>query len=364
MNQQVSKPLTPGKVTIVGCGLIGGSIAFALTKQGWDVSVVDQDSAVEQQALAVGAATQIGVDSEADLVVVATPVRRVAKTVAKIAAETSAVITDVGSTKAQICSEVESTRFVGGHPMAGSELDGLAGAKADMFEGAMWILTPSEETDESAFTFVRRIVRSLGATAVVLDPQTHDTLVAEVSHVPHLTAATLMNQAATSSLDHSLLLRLAAGGFRDMTRISAGRAGIWPDICFANKAAITTSLDALVTSLSEVRQLVEREDHEGLLQHLETARLARLNLPHGFGSYDEVSEVTVTIANESGHVAKVSALAADLEINILDLDINHAVKGTEGSLRLLIDSQSALRLAKALEAQGYLVKTNHLEEER
>ena len=147
--------------------------------------------------------------------------------------------------KASIVDAVADPRFVGGHPMAGSEQDGVEGADAELFEGATWVLTPTEGTDASAFAQVRQIVGTLGAEVVALPPERHDELVAVVSHVPHLAAATLMRLADERSEEHRALLRLAAGGFRDMTRIAAGHPGIWPDICSDNRAAIVGVLDDL-----------------------------------------------------------------------------------------------------------------------
>ena len=128
----------------------------------------------------------------------------------------------MGSVKGPVAAAVADPRFFGGHPMAGSELDGLDGADAAMFEGAVWVLTPTAETADTTFAAVARIVSDLGAEVVALPPDRHDTLVAVVSHVPHLTAATLMTLADQRAEEHAALLRLAAGGFRDMTRIAAG----------------------------------------------------------------------------------------------------------------------------------------------
>ncbi len=140
---------------------------------------------------------------------------------------------------------VASGRFVGGHPMAGSEQEGPDGAEAALFVGATWVLTPSPTTEEDAFAVVRELVSGFGADVVVLDAARHDALVAVVSHVPHLTAATLMAVAADASEEHAALLRLAAGGFRDMTRIAAGDPAIWPDIFSDNRAAVLEVLDQL-----------------------------------------------------------------------------------------------------------------------
>ena len=252
------------RATVVGVGLIGGSIGLALRELGWHVSGVDPDGERCSRGLELGALDAAGWDPAAEVTFVATPVGLVAGLVAEaLDASPSGLVTDVGSVKASIVEAVDDPRFVGGHPMAGSELDGVEGADASMFRGANWVLTPGGATADSAFARVRSIVRSLGAEVVTLSPDRHDALVALVSHVPHLTAASLVGLAARRSEEHSAILRLAAGGFRDMTRVAAGQPGIWPDICAENRAAITEALDDLIGALGEVRREVAEADGVG-----------------------------------------------------------------------------------------------------
>ena len=180
----------------------------------------------------------MGHDPDAEVTFVATPVGVVADEVRRALAAGTGLVTDVGSVKTPMLELMDDPRYVGGHPMAGSELEGVEGSRADLFEGATWVLTPVSGTDDAAFATIRSIVASLGASVVAIPPDRHDSLVATVSHVPHLTAATMMRLAAERSEEHRAVLRLAAGGFRDMTRIAAGHPGIWPDICAENREAI------------------------------------------------------------------------------------------------------------------------------
>ena len=156
--------------------------------------------------------------------------------------------------------------------MAGSEIHGVAGSRPDMFEGATWVLTPTSVTDPRAQALVHGVVRSLGAEVVSLSPEDHDRLVAAVSHVPHLTAVTLMGLAARKAEQEAALLRLAAGGFRDMTRIAAGDAAIWLDICDDNRAAILDVLDDLIARLGSMRDVVDRGDGPSLGERLLAAK--------------------------------------------------------------------------------------------
>jgi prephenate dehydrogenase len=341
------------RATIVGTGLIGGSVGIALRKQGWRTSAVDVDADTAAEALHIGAADQIGYDPECELVVVAAPVSAIPELVGEALERTSAVVTDVGSTKAEICRAVTDPRFIGGHPMAGSEQDGIAGARDDLFSGAMWVLTPLETTDESAFASVRAVVRSLGAESLALPPAVHDELVAQVSHVPHLAAATMMNLADTTAIEHRALLRLAAGGFRDMTRISAGRPSIWPDICVANSAAIVKGLDQMIEALSTMRGMVAGQDADGILQLLTTARAARVNLPVGFGPADNPVELAIPIPDRPGEIAAIATLAAELDVNIYDLEISHSVEGRQGVMVAIVDEARSERFVGGLMARGY-----------
>ena len=274
-------------------------------------------------------------------------------TVLELLEATTGIVTDVGSTKLDISRAVHNPRYVGGHPMAGSEQDGLSGADGDLFRGATWVLTPDDETDEAAFARVRAVVRSLGAEVLVLAPKTHDRLVAQVSHVPHLTAAALMVLADQSAVENRALLRLAAGGFRDMTRISAGRPSIWPDICLANKTAIAEGLESLIGQLGTLRDQVKSADVEGLLEMLNKAQVARVNLPTGFSSADSLVEFTIPVPDKPGQIAAVATLATELDVNILDLEMSHSSEGGRGVVILVVDAAQEERFSIGLLALGY-----------
>ena len=342
------------RASIVGTGLIGASVALALRAQGWAVSGVDRDGARAAEARDAGVLDTIGLDPDAELVLVAVPVSSVADAVRDaLAACRQATVTDVGSVKAPIVAAVDDDRFVGGHPMAGSEQDGLKGADAGLFNGATWVLTPTNGTDPRRYAELRATISSIGADVVELRPERHDALVALVSHVPHLTAATLMGIAASSAVEHATLLRLAAGGFRDMTRIAAGHPGIWPDICAENRDAILEGLDSLTAALAEVRATVADGNRDDLLTRLEAARAARLNLPARIAAADALVEVRIPGPDRPGVLAEVTTLAGELEVNIVDLEIAHSAEGDRGVLILTIDSLASDRVVEALTARGY-----------
>jgi prephenate dehydrogenase len=345
--------LAPGRAVVVGTGLIGGSVGMALRRLGWHVTGRDRDPERAAQALKLGALDAVGDDPEASVTFVATPVRAIADQVLDALQRGPGLVTDVGSVKAPIIDAVDDSRFVGGHPMAGSEQEGVEGATADLFQGATWVLTPAAGTDVAAYAQVQQIVGALGAEVVALPPERHDALVAVISHVPHLTAATLMRLAAGRSAEHRALLRLAAGGFRDMTRIAAGSPAIWPDICGENQTAIVDVLDELLDALREMRDVVARRDRGTLLDVLEHARAARLNLPVHIAGAAELRELRVPVPDRPGVLADVTTLATDLDVNIVDLEIAHSSEGPRGVLILLVEADAVPRLREELAGKGY-----------
>lgn len=349
------------KANVLGLGLIGGSLCAALNRRGWSVSGDDQDPLRCQKALELGLIQSIGLTRDASITFVCVPVNALIAEVRRALEETSGVVTDVGSVKSVVVDGIPDSRFVGGHPMAGSELEGLDGADPDLFEGAVWVLTPSLHTSDLAFSQVAEIVHELGAEVVGLEPSRHDALVAVVSHVPHLTAATLMGLASEKSSEHVALLRLAAGGFRDMTRIASGHPGIWLDICADNKTAIIKELSALISGLEAMRDAVSAEDRDELLRRLSLAREARSNLPNRIRSLAEVVEVRIPIPDRPGSAAEVFTLAAELGVNISDFEVVHSSEGDRGIAVVLIDASGIDLFRGGLLARGFRPSVHRLD---
>lgn len=343
----------PRIANVIGLGLIGSSIALGLSERGWFVCGEDADPATGAVALDRRVVGGLGLNADAEITFVAVPVSEITAEVERALSETSGVVTDVGSVKVSICAASSDLRFVGGHPMAGSELDGIDGADADMFNAAVWVLTPEAGSDDTSFTTVAAVVRELGAEVVALTPERHDRLVAVVSHVPHLTAATLMSLAVDRGQEHAALLRLAAGGFRDMTRIAGGRTEIWLDICAENRTAIVESLDELIGGLNEVRDLVKRQDRDELGRRLRNARDARINLPDRVTDPTAVVEFRIPIPDRPGAAAEVFTLAADLGVNIANFEVVHLAESTRGVAVVMIDEAMSELFRGGLMARGF-----------
>ena len=374
------------RATIVGTGLIGGSIGMALRRLGWWVGGVDQDRSRAERALELGAIDEVldavlvggrtetgteqgragsaenGVPTPADVTFVAVPAGAVPEVVnAVLSSQDAGVVTDVAGVKAGIVAAVTDPRFVGGHPMAGSEQEGVDGADPDLFLGATWVLTPGQWTSTEAYSEISSIVRQLGANPVALEPHRHDLLVALVSHTPHLTAAALMNLAADAASSDATLLRLAAGGFRDMTRVAAGHPGIWPDVVAENREAILSALDRLDASLDKLRSVVASGDRAGLLELLERAREARVNLPSRAPALERAVEVRVPVPDRPGVIAEVSALLGGLGVNIFDLEIAHSAEGDRGVIVMVVDAGDGEATRAALGDRGYRASLRRLD---
>ena len=346
----------PSRASIIGLGLVGGSIGLGLRAAGWRVTGTDRDPDTQARALELGAIDATGVDPDAAVTFVAVPVRAIPAEVRRALAETTGVVTDVGSVKSSIVAALADdagARFVGGHPMAGSEQLGVDGASPTLFEGAVWVLTPTAHTDPAHYATTAAVVRLLGAEVVALEPARHDALVAIVSHVPHLTAAALMGIAEERASEHAALLRLAAGGFRDMTRIAAGTPSIWPDICSENHVAIVEVIDQLTAELGRLRAMVDTADHHGLLASLERAQAARRNLPSRVVRPEDLAEVRIPVLDRDGVIAEVTTLASDLSINIADIEVAHSSEGDRGVLILLVDTARADAFRDGLTDRGY-----------
>lgn len=359
MNEQAN--LHRRRANVLGLGLIGGSLCAALKQRGWTVHGEDLDGGRSAEALSRQLIDGIGIDAAAEITFVAVPVHAVIGQVHRALAGTSGLVTDVASVKASLTAQIVDDRFIGGHPMAGSELEGLDGADPNLFEGAVWVLTPTENTSDPTFSGVAEIVSSLGAEIVALDPARHDDLVAIVSHVPHLTAATLMNVAGSRATEHTALLRLAAGGFRDMTRIASGHPAIWLDICEENRSAILGGLDALIDGLRWMRSAVDQGDRGAVQSRLVAAREARSHLPSRIRSIADLAEVRIPILDRPGSAAEVFTLAAELGVNIPNFEVVHSAEGDRGIAVVLVDVTDVELFRGGLLARGYRPSVHRLD---
>lgn len=266
----MTEPLQFDTVAILGVGLIGGSLGQVLKTRRLARHVTGIGRSPERldQALAFGAidtgVTDIAAGlADADLVVLGTTVSHILEILPEILrlAPAGAVVTDVGSTKTEIVRRAAgSPRFVGSHPMTGSERTGVEAATPLLFQDATWALTPGEATDPDALRRVRLLAQEIGAHTLVLAPEAHDAMVAVTSHLPHVLSAALMRQAAEARASHPEIPRLAAGSFADLTRVAASSPEIWRDVCLSNRDAVLDALRRYRSQLDILESAVADRD--------------------------------------------------------------------------------------------------------
>lgn len=355
------------RLGVCGTGLIGGSIAGAAVRAGLaaEVVVYDRDPAAAHAAVSRGLATTTAASAaelgeRCDVVFVAVPVGAVADSVVAVGSAMSpgGVVSDAASVKAPVLDAVrgalpEGVSFVGGHPMAGAEHAGVDAARADLFDDAVWVLTPDPTTDAAAVARVMEWVRAFGADVLTLDPNSHDAAVATISHLPQVAASALMNVAARRATDAPPVLRIAAGGFRDVTRIAAGSPSLWVDILAGNAEEVRGVLDDYIAELQRFRDHLA--DRPGLVADLEEARDARRSLPvRELG--DGVWNVLVDVEDRPGVLAQVMTTIGEAGINIVDVALRHSPEGGGGELRLSVDGDDASgRTVDLLARHGFAV---------
>ncbi len=356
-------------VLIIGSGLMGTSVALALRACGVTVFLEDQSSEAVRMArdLGAGLADPPGIDP--DVVVVGVPPQRVAEVV--VAAQrrflTSSVM-DLASVKSHVHVDIEllggeGARFVGGHPMAGRERSGPAQARADLLEGRIWVLCPTETTSAAALTRAAAVVEACGADPIVVAAERHDAGVALVSHLPQVLASAMAARLADAPAD---VVSLAGPGVRDLTRIAAGDAELWTEILSANASSVRRELDALLSDLDAVRRALNQlsaPERSGdvaartvvhdLIQRGGRGR-ARLPGKHG-GRPATYARVSVVVTDEPGQLAGLFNEAERAGVNVEDVMIEHAAGHPVGVVELYVQSAAVHALSAALVAAGWNV---------
>ncbi len=366
---------------MIGIGLIGGSIAascrtledaplvFGIDTDETAVARAVELGVVDQAALAgSGTAREWLAPGGSDLAVIATPARAASEWLASLG-ETGfdGVITDVASTKAGVVAAArkhlsDATRFVGGHPMAGSERSGVEAARSGLFDGAYWLLTPAADTEPDAYRRVHALVSALGARVVSVDPKRHDEAVAVVSHVPHVAAAALCDVAGAHAGENGEMLRLAAGGFKDTTRIAAGSPDLWAGICIDNADALSAALRELRLSLGEFEAMVRGHDADAIRNWLARAADVRRSLPAQWvPATTRLTELVVPMVDRPGVVAEVTGAVSRAGCNIEGIDIDHETEDRALLVLVLTDEGDLAGLARGLEDLGYEARFTPLE---
>jgi prephenate dehydrogenase len=344
------------RIAIVGVGLIGGSIGLAArARLGAEVVGFDPGAGVLDAALGVGALDRAAPDAAsavdgAEAAFVAAPVGALPAAVAAAlsAAGEDCVVTDVGSTKRTVVEAVDDERFIGGHPLAGGANAGVRHARAELFDGATWYLTPTAGTRGTLYERLHRLLSGIGANPAAVDAETHDRMLATVSHLPHVLANVLVAQAAGALSGE----RLPATGpsFRDITRIAGANTAIWRDIYLANSDALIAAIDDATARLAAVRATLERGDAEAVAEWNDGARDDRRRLLEADLAGGAVTELRVSVPNRPGVVADVALALGRGGVNILDMALYPAPDRSSGYIVLWIAGEERAAQAEALVA--------------
>ena len=358
------------KVGFIGLGLIGGSIAKAIRQYHPTYEIVAFDKNKETLALATQesvidvAATTIDDNfRNCSYIFLCAPVsyntaylKQVAKYLGK-----GCILTDVGSVKTNIHNEVAAlglgSHFIGGHPMAGSEKSGYPNSKAMLIENAYFVLTPCAETKQENLDRYAAFVQQLGAIPVILEAHQHDYITGTISHLPHIIAASLVNFVRDNDTKEELMKNLAAGGFKDITRIASSSPTMWQHICVKNKENISQILANYIETLQQAKALVDQGDEQGLYQLFDTSRNYRNSLPStSAGPIKKTFAVYCDIIDEAGGIATIATILASNNLNIKNIGIVHNREFEEGVLRIeFYDENSSNKAALLLQKYRYIV---------
>lgn len=351
-----------GTVFVVGLGLIGGSMALAIKKEHPESVVIGFDVNEEEMKLAKTLAViddavfslEEGM-AQADVIILATPVMQTEKILAEMLTyrlKPSVIVTDVGSTKQRIVQHAKrllekGITFIGGHPMAGSHKSGVTAARAHLFENAFYILTPTEEVPESEVERLKQWLKGTKAHFVTLSPKEHDRITGVISHFPHIIAASLVHQAQQHEQEDELVSRLAAGGFRDITRIASSNPEMWRDIFLHNKEELLALFDRWMMEMQKVRSFVEREESDEIYRYFLEAKQFRDGLPvRTKGAIPSFYDLYVDVPDYPGVISEITGYLAEERISITNIRIIETREEIYGVLRLSFQSEEDRERAK------------------
>jgi prephenate dehydrogenase len=354
------------RIAVLGVGLIGGSIGLAARERlGADVAGFDPDSANLERALELGALTAAAESpaaavAGAGIVFCAAPVRSLPGVVAEAldASGDEAVVTDVGSTKRELVARAEThpgaERFIGGHPLAGAETAGVEHARADLFEGARWYLTPTASAGGVQYDRIQRAVADLGARPQAVDAESHDRVMATVSHLPHVLANVLAAQARAALSEESEGLPQVGPSFRDSTRVAGSNPAIWTDIFTANGEAVAGEIDRVVERLRDAADLLRAGDPAAVEAWQRDAGSARGRLVETGAAGGTLRELRISVDNRPGVVAEIALALGRAGVNIEDMALYPAADMRTGAISLWVaGSEDAERAASVVRGLGH-----------
>jgi prephenate dehydrogenase len=353
------------RIAVIGTGLIGTSIAMASTRvgcqvSGWDSDVQAATRASERTDIRIATTFEEAV-RDADVVVVCAPIPATSALAARaLQAAPTAIVTDVASIKEHLVREVEEVwgvaaaeRYIGGHPMGGSERSGPEHASPSVVDGIVWVLTPDDRVAPGSIERLEAWIERIGGRPVRMSPARHDRLVAFVSHLPQVASTVLMALAATEEADEPEILLLAAGGFRDLTRLASSNPALWSQILLANREAIAEAIDLFSARLQDLRAMILEGRADALEATFDHAKQARLRLAAKPQVRAGVAVLQIPIPDRPGALAQLTSALADGRVNIEDLQIVHSPEGGRGTVHLTVAAPSADDALRVLASRSF-----------
>jgi prephenate dehydrogenase len=350
-------------IAVIGVGLIGGSLALALRQDpenrivGYDVREDYLDKALTNGVIHAGTTDLQTAVREAELIFLAAPVEQIYRLLDQLSAlrlRPGAILSDVGSTKKGIVTYASSrvpreVTFIGGHPMAGSHKSGVEAANARLFENAYYVLTPAPDTPVEKVEKLKSALTLTNAKLVVMDPDEHDRVVAAVSHFPHIIAAVLVNQVARYDQENDWHRRLAAGGFRDITRIASSNPRMWRDILLNNREQLLQIASDWRSALDHIMDLVDAADRDEIEQFFRNARDFRESLPERQrGAMPPLLDLYIDIPDHPGEIGRITTLLGAKQINITNIQILETREDMLGVLRITFRSEAEMEKGEEL----------------
>ena len=344
-------------VRIIGSGLIGTSIALGLKQRGYSLSVEDEDP--QSEAIAQSLIGQHGEAHDPELIIIATPISTIAPLVLEFSRKyPQATVIDIGGLKSEVLAEVEefpeiSAKFCSTHPMAGREISGALAARGDLFEGRIWIYTPSVNSTERAVESALEVIHALGAQPVLLGPMEHDQAIAGISHLPQIVSS-LLSVSLTSLPDRDI--NLAGQGLKDVSRLAASNPELWANLLHSNRTAVGEFLTEFAKNLDDLSTSLFNDDLRKTKEILEIGRENHARIPgkHG-GKKRDYWYLPIIIEDKPGQLARIFDACAAVEANVEDLSIEHTPGQESGLVTLALSQKDAQKVFTQLQSEGWKV---------
>lgn len=358
------------KIGIIGLGLIGGSIAKALKRsdkgymiKAWDKDEISLRTGLSEKAIDEYSLSLKDVFSDCDVIFLCVPVHAMEDILSELAGYISpdCILTDAGSTKMDVISIINDAGlknpFIGGHPLAGSEKSGFSFSRANLFENAYYCLTLTDQTSQKALPAVKELVVDMGAIPIEITPFEHDRATAAISHVPHVIASLLVNMVGKLDGPDNIMKTIAAGGFKDLTRIASSSPELWTGICLSNKNIILDTLKALYNDLKGFEENLRNESRETMKEFFASARDLRNSFAEGKNLFQKTFDITVDVDDKPGIIAVIATALAEKNINIKNIGILNSREADDGALEIQFENEESRQQGlDTLNTLGYRAK--------